>query len=95
MGNVGDVEIQIEGSYFVGRSPINNLYFEDNLLSKQHFVLEMTKMGCYIEDLQTKNSTFVNSVRISGRRKLTEGDVITAGREKFVFHIVRGEREVH
>lgn len=84
-GSVQDMDIQVEGSYFVGRSHINNLYFEDEMLSKQHFVIEVTRMGCYIEDLETKNGTSVNSVRISGRRKLSEGDVITAGRERFVF----------
>lgn len=87
-GNVKDVDIQVEGSYFIGRSTINNLCFDDDLLSKQHFVIEVTKMGCYIEDLETKNSTFVNSVKISGRRKLSEGDVINAGRETFIFHTI-------
>ena len=88
-GSVNDVDIQVEGSYFVGRTAINNLYFDDDLLSKQHFVIEVTKMGCFIEDLETKNSTFVNSVKISGRRKLSEGDVIKAGRETFVFRTIQ------
>ena len=58
------------------------------MLSRQHFVIEVTKMACYIEDLETTNSTFVNGVKMTGKRKLSEGDIITAGREKFVFHEV-------
>ena len=45
-------------------------------------------MACYIEDLETTNDTFVNGVKITARRMLLDGDVITAGREKFVFHTV-------
>lgn len=88
-GAVQDLELNVEGSVFVGRSDICNIAFADELLSKQHFVIEVTKAGCYLEDLQTTNGTFVNGVRLTGRRKLSEGDVITAGRERFVFLSVK------
>lgn len=87
-GQTKDMEWDVEGSIFVGRSNICNIYFDDDMLSRQHFVIEATKMACYIEDLETTNSTFVNGVKMTGKRKLSEGDIITAGREKFVFHEV-------
>lgn len=86
-GTVKDVEWNVEGSIFIGRSDICNIYFDDDRLSKQHFAIEVTKMACYIEDLETTNGTFVNGVKMSGKRMLLDGDVITAGREKFEFHI--------
>lgn len=89
MGAVTDREWNVEGSIFIGRSDICNIHFDDDLLSRQHFVIEITKMACYIADLETTNATFVNGVRISGRRMLADGDVIKAGREKIVFHIVQ------
>lgn len=88
-GTIKDVEWNVEGSLFVGRSDICNIFFDDERLSKQHFVIEVTKMACYIEDLESTNGTFVNGVKMSNRRMLLDGDVITAGREKFVFHTIK------
>lgn len=90
-GTIKNVEWNVEGSLFVGRSDICNIYFDDERLSKQHFAIEVTKMACYIEDLESTNGTFVNGVKIANRRMLLDGDVITAGREKFVFHTVQEE----
>ncbi|MCM1245122.1 MAG: FHA domain-containing protein [Roseburia sp.] len=90
-GAIKDVEWNVEGSLFIGRSEICNIYFDDERLSKQHFVIEVTKMACYIEDLESTNGTFVNGVKMTNRRMLLDGDVITAGREKFVFHVIQEE----
>lgn len=94
LGAIKDVEWNIEGSLFVGRSDICNIYFDDDRLSKQHFVIEVTKMGCYIEDLESTNGTYVNGVRMTNRRLLLDGDIITAGREKIVFHAPKNEIEL-
>lgn len=90
-GAIRDVEWNVEGSLFVGRSNICNIFFDDDRLSKQHFVIEATKMGCYIEDLESTNGTYVNGVKMGTRRMLLDGDTITAGREKFVFHVAKNQ----
>lgn len=90
-GGTRDIEWNIEGSIFVGRSDICELYFDDEMLSKQHFAIEVTKVACYIEDLETTNGTFVNGVKISGRRMLSDGDIITAGMERFIFHAAKSK----
>ncbi len=87
-GAIRDVDWTVEGSIFVGRSDICNIYFDDDRLSKQHFAIEATKMACYIDDLESTNGTFVNGVKLASRRMLLDGDEITAGREKFQFHLV-------
>lgn len=92
-GLTKDLEWNVEGSMFIGRSDICNIYFDDDLLSKQHFVIDVTKMGCYIEDLESTNGTSVNGVKITSRRILLDGDVITAGREKIVFHISKEQSD--
>ena len=76
----------IEGSFFVGRSEICGLCIDDDLLSKQHFVIEITKSGCFVRDLDSTNGTSVNGVKLEEPRRLVDGDVISAGREKFTFY---------
>ncbi len=67
-GQVKEVEWNVEGSIFIGRSEMCNIFFDDDRLSRQHFAIEVTKVACYIEDLETTNGTFVNGVRLNTRR---------------------------
>ncbi len=91
LGTTREVEYNVEGSVFIGRSDICEIFFDDDRLSKQHFVIEVTKMGCYIEDLDSTNKTYVNGVKVTNKRLLLDGDVITAGRETFVIHLDKNE----
>ncbi len=84
-GSTTETSWNVDGSIFVGRSSICNLYFDDDGLSRQHFVIEATEKGCFLSDLDTTNGTFINGVRVYKSRQLSQGDVITAGREKIVF----------
>ncbi len=90
-GVVSESEWNVEGSIFVGRLDICDVYFDDEMLSKQHFVVEVTKAGCYIEDLDTTNGTYVNGVKMTGKRRISDGDIVTAGCEKFIFHTLGSE----
>ncbi len=88
LGATRSVEYNVEGSVFIGRSKDTcDIFFDDDRLSRQHFVIEITKMGCNIQDLESKNGTNVNGTKLIGKRLLMDGDVISAGREKFVFHV--------
>ncbi len=84
-GKATRVELDVSSSIFVGRSKINNLSFDDTKMSRQHFVIEAEDNDFYISDLNTTNGTFINGVELTDKRRLEEGDVITAGHEKFVF----------
>ncbi|MCL1834983.1 MAG: FHA domain-containing protein [Oscillospiraceae bacterium] len=86
-GNANKIDLDIYGSFFVGRSEqINNLSFDDGKLSRQHFVIEADADGFFISDLNSTNGTYLNGVPLAGKRKLNGNDVITAGNEKFVFY---------
>ena len=65
------------------------IHTDDDKMSRQHFAIESTQLGFYIMDLDTLNGTTVNGVRLTERQLLKEGDVITAGREKFEFSIYK------
>jgi len=84
-GNAYKIDLEINKSFFVGRAKINNLSFDDKKMSRQHFAIEVEEGEYYLLDLGTTNGTFLNGVRITGKRKLVNNDVITAGNEKFVF----------
>ena len=73
------IKLKIADSFIVGRSKISNLYFDDNKMSKQHFILEWDGENMFVTDLDTTNGTLVNGLRINSKRKLDQKDVITAG----------------
>ena len=64
----------------VGRSSLAELCFpEDAGLSRQHFAFEPEGDGWTVEDLGSKNGTFVNNIPLKARLALRPGDRITAG----------------
>ena len=79
-------DFKITKSFIVGRSSMNELYFDDDEMSRQHFALEWDGENMYISDLNSTNGTAVNGVRILGKRKLEYGDEISAGMERMIIH---------
>ena len=66
--------------FTLGRSSANELcYPEDAGLSRQHLMLERDGDGWTVQDLKSKNGTFVNGVRITGVHQLGPNDRVTAG----------------
>ena len=64
----------------VGRSSAAELCFpEDAGLSRQHFAFEPEGEEWTVQDLGSKNGTFVNNIPLKARLILTAGDRITAG----------------
>src|ERR1051326_6000982 len=70
----------------VGRSSASELCFpEDVGLSRQHFALEAQGEDWTVEDLGSKNGTFVNNIPLKARLILKPGDRITAGHVVVVY----------
>jgi phosphoserine phosphatase RsbU/P len=68
------------GSLTVGRSSGAELSFpEDSGLSRQHFRLVREGNDWLVEDLGSKNGTYLNYVAVKDRTLLRPGDRITAG----------------
>jgi sigma-B regulation protein RsbU (phosphoserine phosphatase) len=64
----------------VGRSSAAELCFpEDAGLSRQHFAFEVDGDEWTVQDLGSKNGTFVNNIPLKARLVLRAGDRITAG----------------
>lgn len=60
---------------------------ESKAMSRQHFVLRLTDGLLMIEDLGSKNGTFINDpkTRLTQSRALRDGDMIFAGEIAFLF----------
>src|SRR6185503_20219182 len=70
----------------VGRSSAAELCFpEDAGLSRQHFAFETQGDEWTVQDLGSKNGTFVNNIPLKARLILKPGDRITAGHVVCIF----------
>lgn len=75
----------------IGRGDENDISIDDDLVSKEHAVLEVAmnpiqsaQVEYYLQDLDSTNHTYVNGDRIR-LFKLKNGDVIQIGRSNFKF----------
>jgi len=78
--------VPLTGRISVGRSSAAELCFpEDAGLSRQHFAFEPEGEGWTVQDLGSKNGTFVNQIPLKGKLLLTPGDRIAAGHLAIVY----------
>lgn len=77
------------GSVWIGRNDSADVALSgDGEVSGLHAEIEFVGSECTVlDDGISRNGTFVNEERISGRRRLRDGDVIRAGRSRIVFKL--------
>jgi hypothetical protein len=69
-----------EGSLLVGRGPgASGLRLEERNVSRRHARFVRAGALALVEDLGSRNGTFVNGVRVEGRRRLQSGDRVSIG----------------
>ena len=74
------------GRVVVGRSRECDVRVDDGNVSRRHFELVQDGPTTWVvSDLGSTNGTEVNGRRVSGRRKLDDGDRITIGSTELVF----------
>ena len=75
------------GEMWIGRSPSADISIPwDGEISKLHAQLEHVGSECtLVDDGLSSNGSFVNEERVSGRRRLRDGDVIRVGRTGILF----------
>lgn len=87
-GRMVDIVPREDGKEFdIGLDSKCSIHLRDLLVSRRHAVLKTNEVGeCWIEDLGSRNGTFVNDERLSGKeRLLRDGDVISVAFFKFRF----------
>ena len=69
----------------LGKSPSANVILENPYVSRRHALISLRAGHVEIEDLGSKNGTFINGSRLSGQRhRLRFGDRIELGRGQVV-----------
>jgi hypothetical protein len=77
----------LEQEYYIGRQMGNQIHLNDPSISNVHARIFKGPEGFVLEDLNSRNGSFVNGVRID-RRLLHENDAIRLGNSNFVYNIV-------
>ena len=73
-----------EDEVSIGREPYNQVSLLDSLVSRRHCVIRRDGQGFLIQDLDSRNSTFVNNMPVK-ERLLVDGDQIRIGKSILVF----------
>jgi DNA-binding winged helix-turn-helix (wHTH) protein len=76
----------IEGMNVIGRSSDVHIPIESELVSRRHAMLQVSRTEVTIEDLGSKNGTWVRGERVTGPVTLDDGDEILIGPERLTFH---------
>ena len=74
----------------IGRHPDQHVQILDRVVSKEHALITFADEGYWLQDMGSRNGTFVNGAQIRGRTRLTDGDTVTLGSSRLVF--VDGDR---
>ena len=75
------------GANVLGRVPEAAVWIESSRVSRRHAQVTVVAGGATIEDLGSKNGTFLNRRRVSGVQSLADGDEIGLGPERMVFRL--------
>ena len=71
-----------DGEHVLGRDPAAGIYLDAPGVSRRHALIKVAAGRATIEDLSSKNGTFVGDQRVDGCRSIGDGDVITLGSVK-------------
>jgi hypothetical protein len=83
----------LEDESTIGRTPDNMVRVPDGSVSAKHARILSTADGYEIEDRGSRNGTFLNSERITGRRALADGDLVRLGKVVMTFNVVQVTNE--
>ena len=65
--------------HIIGRSIDSDFVINDTLVSKKHCEITFSEGKFYVEDLDSRNGTFVNGKRIKKKTALFYGDKLSIG----------------
>ena len=78
-----------EGEHVLGRDPDLELFFNSPGVSRRHALIRVAGDEATVEDLGSKNGTFVADLRLDSPTQLRDGDLIRVGSVELTFNAVR------
>jgi DNA-binding winged helix-turn-helix (wHTH) protein len=86
----GNREIAVHpGENLLGRDEVAIVWIDDALVSRRHARIVIDETGAILEDLDSKNGTFVRGNRIEGPTKLADADEVTIGPASMTFRVFK------
>jgi pSer/pThr/pTyr-binding forkhead associated (FHA) protein len=92
-GPLAGRRIELDGELVIGREDAG-LTIDDEELSRRHAVVRVVGGSVEIEDLGSRNGTFVNGQRVDGATRLSSGDSLKVGRSVFAIELPRSAETV-
>lgn len=74
----------------LGRGPDNHVVVNDQAASRRHALIGRSDDRYWIDDLGSRNGTWVNRDRVTESAKLEDGDEVFVGDTRFVFRVLVG-----
>jgi pSer/pThr/pTyr-binding forkhead associated (FHA) protein len=71
----------------VGRATENQIVLTHGTVSRRHAWLREEAGGWLVADAGSANGTFVNGQRLTAPRPLNHGDVVSFGKQEFLFEV--------
>jgi DNA-binding winged helix-turn-helix (wHTH) protein len=86
----GDREIALApGENLFGRDEEAVVWIDDPLVSRRHARILIDESGALLEDLGSKNGTYLRGERIGMPTRLIDGDLLTIGPASMIFRILK------
>ena len=79
----------LDSECVIGRAPDCAITVSDGSISSRHARVTRSPEGFSIEDLQSRNGTFVNGEKVDKPRLLADGDVVRLGKVIMTFNVAR------
>lgn len=80
----------MEGDNLLGRGPDSLLWIDDENVSRRHARIRIRQGSAVLEDLGSKNGTYLAGRKISEPATLRDGDKIRIGPQTLTFRVFSG-----
>jgi DNA-binding winged helix-turn-helix (wHTH) protein len=75
-----------EGAHLIGRDPEATVWVDSSTVSRRHALIVVSPGAATLEDLGSKNGTFLCGHRIASPTPLADGDELAVGSARMTFH---------